>query len=272
MNELIKQRVRLEIDQHLAYVTLCRADKRNGLDLVMMEALIETAQRIKKDRQLRVVIVQGEGKAFCAGLDFASVTKTPVKMLQAFTKYGVKKTNLFQEMCQCWRELPIPVIAAVHGACFGGGIQLALAADFRFARTDSSWSVMEAKWGLVPDMTGMVTLRELVGIDVARELTYTGRIISGEKAHQLGLVSHLSDTPLEAAKTLAEEISQRSPDAVSAAKSLIRQSWNADESSVLNLESRLQFKLLRSKNHRRALAANKAKEAPQYQPRQHDYL
>lgn len=269
--ELIKDRVRLEIKGELAYVSLARADKRNGLDLVMMEALVEAARRIKKDRALRAVILQGEGPAFCAGLDFASVTKTPVKMFRAFTKYGIKKTNLYQEMCWCWRELPIPVLAVVQGQCFGGGLQLALAADFRFATPDSDWSVMEAKWGLIPDMTAMLTLREVVRMDVARELTYTGRIIKGDEAHTLGLVSHLAADPLAAALALAEEIITRSPDSVSAAKSLLNQSWHADENTTLNLESSFQFKLLRSKNQRRAMKANFAKQRAEFLPRQADY-
>jgi len=271
MTQLINNRVRIETRNNLAYVTLARPDKRNGLDFDMMTALVDAANIIKKDRTIRAVILQGEGKAFCAGLDFARVMTKPLKVLQAFTKYGVKKTNLFQEVCYCWRTLPVPVLAVVQGQCFGGGIQLALAADFRFTYADSEWSIMEAKWGLVPDMSGMVTLRELVPIDVARELTYTGRIISGAEAQRLGLASHVADNPLEAAETLAAEICTRSPDSVSAAKSLIRQSWSTTEANALDLESRLQFKLLRSKNNRKLLAANKKKETPTYVPRQSDY-
>lgn len=272
MNKLIKNRVRLETKNNLAYVTLARPEKRNGLDFDMMTGLIEAADLVKKDRSLRAVILQGEGKAFCAGLDFASVMTKPLKVLQAFTKYGIKKTNLFQEMCYCWRTLPVPVLAVVQGQCFGGGIQLALAADFRFTYANSEWSIMEAKWGLVPDMTGMVTLRELLPIDVVRELTYTGRIISGEEAKRLGLASHLADDPLAAAETLAAEICTRSPDSVAAAKSLIRQSWSTSDSTALDLESRIQFKLMRGKNHRKLLAANKKKTTPTYVPRQSDYL
>lgn len=271
MSETINERVTLELKGELAFVTLARAEKRNGLDFAMMEALVETAKRVRKNRALRAVILQGEGSAFCAGLDFGSVTKTPLKLLQAFTKYGVKKTNLYQQMCYCWRELPIPVLAVMQGQCFGGGLQLALACDFRFATPDSEWSVMEAKWGLIPDMTAMLTLRELVRMDVARELTYTGRIITGSEAHMLGLASHLADDPLAAALTLAEAICTRSPDSVSAAKSLLNQSWHADDATVLGLESSFQFKLLRSKNQRRAMKANFAKQRADFLPRQADY-
>lgn len=272
MDKLIKQRVRVASKDAIAYVTLERADKRNGLDFAMMEALVDAAKLLRRERSLRAVILQGDGKAFCAGLDFGSVTKDPLRMLRAFAKYGVKRTNLFQAMCQAWRELPIPVIAVVHGQCFGGGLQLALAADFRFATPDSDWSVMEAKWGLIPDMTGMITLRELLPIDWVRELTYTGRIIKGQEAHRLGLVSHLANAPLADARKLADEIAERSPDAVAAAKSLIRKSWQADESDVLEMESSLQFKLLRSKNQRRLMRANFAKKRAEFLPRQGDYL
>lgn len=267
----LHNRVTLDIQGEIAFVTLERADKRNGLDLAMMKALTEAAQQIRRNRQLRAVILQGAGPAFCAGLDFASVTKTPLKMFAAFTKFGVKKTNLFQEMCWCWRQLPVPVIACVQGQCFGGGLQLALACDFRFATADSQWSVMEAKWGLIPDMTAMASLRELVRIDVARELIYTARVIDGTEAYRLGLISHLSVDPKAAALTLAADIATRSPDATCAAKALINSSWHADETAALGRESALQFKLLRSKNQRRAMRANLKKQKAEFLPRQHDY-
>lgn len=268
----IKDRITLNINGQFAYVNLARPDKRNGLDLTTMEALVEAAKRIRSNRELRAVILQGEGKAFCAGLDFASVTKQPVKALRAATRYGVKKTNLFQEMCWCWRELPIPVLAVIQGQCFGGGLQLALAADFRFALPDSQWSVMEGKWGLIPDMTGMVTLRELVSIDVAKELTYTARVISGEEAGKLGLASHVTDNPLADAEALAAEIATRSPDAVNAAKSLLQATWqDADSTDVLRKETRMQIKMFRSKNQRRLMKANFAKKVVDFLPRQREY-
>lgn len=272
MAELIKDRVRLDREGDIAVVTLARPEKRNGLDLAMMEALVATAGRLGKDRTLRAVILKGEGSAFCAGLDFASVTReSPLKLLRSALKLG-KKTNLFQQMCWCWRELPVPVFAVIHGQCFGGGLQMALACDFRFTTPDSQWSVMEAKWGLIPDMSGMLTLRELVSIDVARELTYTGRVISGEQAQALGLASHVMAEPEAAARQLIGEILTRSPDSVSAAKALFDTTWhNSEPDAIFAHESSMQFKLLRSKNHKRSLQANFAKQHPDFLPRQRDH-
>jgi enoyl-CoA hydratase/carnithine racemase len=158
-----------------------------------------------------------------------------------------------------WRELPFPVIAAVHGNCFGGGIQLALGADIRFAAPDAKISVMESKWGLVPDMGGAALLRELVGIDVAKELCFTSRILSGTEAHSLKLVTHVADDPLVAAKTLAGEISTRSPDAVASAKFLLQHAWNSGESSTLAQERRRQRWLLGSRNQRISVERNMKK-------------
>ena len=269
--QLIRERVQLELHEHIAYVTLSRPEKYNGLDFAMMEALVEAAALIRANRDIRAVIMRAQGKAFCAGLDFGSVTKQPVKLLRSFTKYGVKKTNLFQEVCWCWRKLPVPVIAVLHGYCYGGGMQIALAADFRISTPDCEMSIMEIKWGLVPDMTGTVTLRELVPIDVAKELTMTGRLFDGREAKQLNLVTRLADDPMAEAEHLAGQLAARSPDAVSAAKVLFQDTWVATERAALATESRLQFGLLRSKNQRRALRANSENRTPEFQPREKDY-
>lgn len=271
MSTTFKNRVTLEKKDAIAYVTLSRADKFNGLDFDMMEGLIEASRAVRKDRDIRAVILQGEGKAFCAGLDFGTVMKQPLKVLKSFTKYGIKKTNLFQEVCWCWRELPVPVIAVLHGYCYGGGMQIALAADFRFATPDCEMSIMEIKWGLIPDMTGTVTLRELVPMDVAKELTMTGRLFNGEEAKTLNLVTRVADNPLEEAEKLAAAIKTRSPDGISAGKSLFQQTWNASEAQAFDIESKLQFKLMRGKNYRVALKAGQKKETPQFGPRERDY-
>lgn len=268
---LIHDRVKLEKKDGIAYVTLSRPDKYNGLDFPMMEGLVETARLIRKDRELRAVILQGDGKAFCAGLDFGTVMKQPVKLLRSFTKYGIKKTNLFQEVCWCWRGLPIPVIAVLHGYCYGGGMQIALAADFRITTPDCEMSIMEIKWGMIPDMTGTVTLRELVPMDVAKELTMTGRLFTGDEAKTMNLVTRVAANPLEEAEKLAQAIKTRSPDAISASKALFQQSWNVPEAQAFDVESKLQFKMLRSKNQRRAMQANMKKEAPTFGPRERDY-
>ena len=266
-----QDRVTLAIEGHIATVSLNRPDKYNGLDLEMMRGLVACAKTIKKIRDVRVVILRGEGKAFCAGLDFATVTKTPLKMLLAFTKFGVKKTNLFQQACWAWRELPVPVIAVLHGYCYGGGLQLALAADFRIATPDCELSVMESKWGLIPDMTGTVTLRELVPMDVAKELAMTGRRFDAVEAKALHLVTQVAEQPELAARALADAILARSPDAVSATKALFHSTRHAAEDQAFDRESSLQFKLLRGRNQGEAMAANLKKREPRFRPRQRDY-
>ena len=266
-----QDRVTLAIEGHIATVSLNRPDKYNGLDLEMMRGLVACAKTIKKNRDVRVVILRGEGKSFCAGLDFATVTKTPLKMLLAFTKFGVKKTNLFQQACWAWRELPVPVIAVLHGYCYGGGLQLALAADFRIATPDCELSVMESKWGLIPDMTGTVTLRELVPMDVAKELAMTGRRFDAVEAKALHLVTQVAEQPEQAARALADAILARSPDAVSATKALFHSTRHAAEDQAFDQESSLQFKLLRGRNQGEAMAANLKKREPRFRPRQRDY-
>ena len=266
-----QDRVTLAIEGHIATVSLNRPDKYNGLDLEMMRGLVACAKTIKKNRDVRVVILRGEGKAFCAGLDFATVTKTPLKMLLAFTKFGVKKTNLFQQACWAWRELPVPVIAVLHGYCYGGGLQLALAADFRIATPDCELSVMESKWGLIPDMTGTVPLRELVPMDVAKELAMTGRRFDAVEAKTLHLVTQVAEQPEQAARALADAILTRSPDAVSATKALFHSTRHAAEDQAFDRESSLQFKLLRGRNQGEAMAANLKKREPRFRPRQRDY-
>lgn len=266
-----ESRVTLSIENHIATVTLNRPDKYNGLDLETLTALVKTARALKKNRDVRVVILRGAGKAFCAGLDFGTVTKTPMKMLLAFTKFGVRKTNLFQKACWAWRQLPVPVIAELHGYCYGGGLQLALAADFRVAAPDCELSVMEIKWGLIPDMTGTVTLRELVPLDVAKELAMTGRRFDAREAKQLNLVTRVADDPRAESQALAHALLERSPDAISATKALFQRTWNQSEDLAFHEESRLQFKLLRGKNQGEAMAANFKKRAPDFRNRQRDY-
>ena len=266
MKQFGNGRVRLEIKDGLAWVRLSRPDKLNGLDWDMLQGLVGAARAIRRNAQVRAVILHGEGPAFSSGLDFGTFGKQPLRAVRAFLKYG-RDTNLFQQACWCWRELPLPVIAALHGRCYGGGFQIALAADFRIATPDCECSIMEIKWGLIPDMTGTVTLRELVPIDVAKQLTMTGRLFSGAEAKQMNLVTQVADDPLAAAETLAAELMTRSPDAVAAAKSLFHQTWFASVRRAFDVESGIQFRLLRGANQRIAMRANFAKKEPEYQPR-----
>lgn len=261
-------RVRVELREQVAYVTLIRADKHNALDWDMFCGIVAAARSLRADRDLRAVILQGEGASFCSGLDVPSFAKQPMKGLRIFLKYGIFTTNLAQEVAWCWRKLAIPVVAVIHGRCYGGGLQLALGADFRYAKPDAEMSVMEVKWGLVPDMSGSVTLRELLPIDRAKELTMTGRVFSATEALEMNLVTGVSEDPLAAAEKLVAQIKTRSPDAVVGAKSLFHRSWNAGVRKAFAVETRLQWHMFFSRNQRVAVKANQKKEPPQFGPRQ----
>ena len=264
---LFRNRVRLHCEDDIAYVSLARADKHNGIDRDMMVGLVEACRAIRKNRDLRAVILTGEGESFCAGLDFPAMTRKPVRLMLDFFKWGVRHTNLFQKVCWCWRELPIPVIAVIHGRCYGGGLQIALGADFRFTRPDCEFSVLEIKWGLVPDMTGTVTLRELMPIDQAKRLAMTGEIITGTRAAELNLVTDVCEDPMAAAEDLVAALRSRSPDAVSAGKRLLQKAWSASREQAFDLESREQFRLLRGGNQREAMRANFEKRPATFKPR-----
>jgi enoyl-CoA hydratase/carnithine racemase len=263
----MSERVRVELQGGLATVTLTRADKHNGMDVPMLDAVRGAAARLRKDPRVRTVILRGDGPSFCAGLDFKSVFGSAKAAVMGLKALWSPVRNKFQDWSMAWREVPAPVIACVHGNCFGAGIQLALGADVRIATPDAKLSVMESKWGLVPDMGGVALLRELIPLDLAKELAMTGRIISGAEAHALGLVSHLADDPVDAAHKLAAEIETRSPDAVAAAKFLTQEAWGRGESGVLAAERRWQRKLVGSRNQRIAVARNLEKKDLPFGPR-----
>jgi enoyl-CoA hydratase/carnithine racemase len=247
---------------------LNRPEKHNGVDWQMMLAWRDTARALKADRSLRAVILRGEGQSFCSGLDFGSFTNSPARIARGFVPWVPwGSTNLFQEVCRAWRDIPVPVIAVLHGRCYGAGVQLALAADFRFTTPECELSVMEAKWGLIPDMSGTITLRDLVGIDQAKLLTLTGRMIDGVEAGRIGLVTEVLDEPMAAAVSLAQEICTRSPDSVAVGKRLLQDNWHASERNALARERRVQWMLMIGGNFREALKANFAKRTPKFSPR-----
>ncbi|HQX87486.1 MAG TPA: enoyl-CoA hydratase-related protein, partial [Ornithinibacter sp.] len=167
------------VEGGVAQVRLNRPDKLNALTLDTLEDLVATARELSANRTLRGVVIAGEGDSFCAGLDFATVLKNPPRVARSFVPNPLRGTNLFQEACWAWRRVPVPVVAAVHGHCYGGGLQIALAADLRMTTADAQWSVLEAKWGLVPDMSGIQALSQQVRMDVAKRLTMTGEVVSG---------------------------------------------------------------------------------------------
>jgi enoyl-CoA hydratase/carnithine racemase len=260
----MSERVTVEVAGGVADVRLARPDKHNGLDRPMFEALVSTGRALAGDRSLRAVVLSGEGPSFCAGLDFASFMGARTAIDALLARDGTSPANLAQQAAWVWAELPVPVIAALHGHVLGGGLQIAAAADVRYATPDARLSVREIEWGLVPDMSGTQTLRHLLRLDVLKELTFTGRIVEGREAVELGLVTHLSETPREAAHALAEEIATRSPDAVRAAKRLLGAAVTASVADGLRLEETEQRALLGSRNQLEAVAAGMAKRPPRF--------
>ncbi|MDG1067790.1 MAG: crotonase/enoyl-CoA hydratase family protein [Sulfitobacter sp.] len=250
-------RVSVTYQDHIAHVRLTRADKMNAVDQEMITAVIAAGDEIAAS-DARVVVISGEGKAFCAGIDISGLSgmigKDPAELLMPRT-HGNGTTNQWQEFAMVWARMDIPVIAAVHGVCFGAGIQLALGADIRIAARDAQFAVMEMKWGIVPDMGGMVLLPKLVRSDVLRRLTYTAEPVGAEQAERWGLVTELADDPLAAAQQLAQVIAGKSPTAIRAAKRLIAVAETADEVAVLDAESREQVALIGKPHQMEVIAA-----------------
>jgi enoyl-CoA hydratase/carnithine racemase len=267
----MEDRIKVSMSDGVADVRLVRADKMNALDAAMFNALVETSQRLARETGLRAVVLSGEGRAFCAGLDmgrFAAMgdgesvgpTGGGERDLAARV-YG--KTNHAQQAVWGWRQLPVPVIAAVHGVAFGGGFQLALGADMRFLAPDARMSIMEMKWGLVPDMAGTPILPHLVRDDVLRDLTFTGRIFSAQEALGWGLATRICDDPRATALEAAHEIAAKNPQAMRAAKRMLNDLMG-DPGPALLAESLEQKKLLGQPNQREAVRANLEKRAPKF--------
>jgi enoyl-CoA hydratase/carnithine racemase len=265
----MNDRVTIDIKDGIADVRFARADKMNALDDAMFSGIIEAGLRLKEEKGVRVVVLSGEGKAFCAGLDTGNFARTaaagqetrPVGRLLPRT-HGI--ANNPQYAVWVWRELPVPVIAAVHGVAFGGGFQLTLGADIRIVAPDTKMSVMEIKWGLVPDMAGTVLLRNLVREDVLRELTYTGRIFTGEEALHMGLATRLSATPHADAMAMAREITLKNPDAIRAGKRLLNALPTASDAAALMAESVEQDSVIGKPNQIEAVMSQMQKRAPNY--------
>ncbi|WP_392543542.1 crotonase/enoyl-CoA hydratase family protein [Oryzobacter telluris] len=259
--------VSCEVEGGIAQVRLDRPDKLNALTLDTLEGLVATARHLARDRSLRGVVLGGAGDSFCAGLDFATVLANPPRVARSFVPNPFRGTNLFQEACWAWRRLPVPVVAAVHGHCYGGGLQIALAADLRMTTADAQWSVLEAKWGLIPDMSGVQALSQLVTIDVAKRLTMTGEVVSGSRAVELGLASEVHDEPFVAATRFLEEVATRSPDSVAATKRLFQRTWSSGDRRTFARERFEQARLLATRNTTIAREAAMKRVAPVFDPR-----
>lgn len=263
--------VEVEINDGVADVRLNRPDKYNALSPEMFSAIIAAGEQVAADSSVRAVVLSGNGKGFCAGLDFSSFQG----MGDGSRKGGdtnavLQKTddsrpdNHAQRPAYVWKQLAVPVIAAVHGVAYGGGLQVALGADIRLATPDARLSVMEIKWGLVPDMGLTQTVRDLVRLDVIKELTFTGRIVSGSEAAELGLVTRTCADPRAEALAMAREIAGKNPDAIRAGKRLLEESWHADPHTGLGLEASLQGSLIGSANQIEAVKANFENRAPKF--------
>lgn len=251
----------------IADVRLSRADKMNALDPAMFDALIAASERLGKDRSLRAVVLSGEGRGFCAGLDLNSFAAMKdrgggVRNLEARTN-GI--SNRFQYAVLCWRELDVAVIAAVHGVAFGGGFQLALGADVRLVGHDARMSIMEMKWGIIPDMGGTILMRRLARDDVIRELTYSGRVFSAQEALAYGFATRVCPDPHSEALALARDVAEKNPAAIRAAKRLLNNAASgANDAACLLAESREQARLIGTPNQTEAVMANLEKRAPRF--------
>jgi len=272
----MSDRVRVSIEKGVADVRLARPDKMNALDNDMFVALAETGRQLAADASVRAIVLSGEGRAFCAGLDFsnfaamgsgggASKSGEARPRVNLLASLDDTPANTAQTPAWIWQEVPQPVIAAVHGVAYGGGLQIALGADIRIVARDARMSVMEIKWGLVPDMSATQTLRHLVRLDVAKELTFTGRIVEGQEAVDLGLATRVSDHPLDDALELAATIASKSPSAIRASKRLLNETRHLNVADGLALEAQLQVGLIGKPNQVEAVRANLEKRPPLFE-------
>jgi len=257
--------VHISITDHIAQVTLNRPDKANAVNLAMFDALGAAGRELAENRAIRAVVLTGAGENFCAGIDVSLLSsEDPAIDAQALSPVDSSPANRFQLAAYTWRELPVPVICAIRGVAFGAGFQIAMGADLRYARPDSSLSIMEVKWGLIPDMAITTTLRDLLPLDRAKEMAWSGRVVGGQEASHLGLVTALHDDPQAAAMETARAICVKSPDAIRSVKRLLNTAWRLSDSEALALEAELQLGVLGRKNQLEAVMANMQKRSPEF--------
>jgi enoyl-CoA hydratase/carnithine racemase len=260
----MSDRVLIDVDQGVAHVRLNRPDKLNALDPQMFDAIAEAGASLAQRPGLRAVVLSGEGRSFCAGLDFAAFMAGGEQAQGKLIGERIGAANLAQRVSWTWRELPVPVIAAVRGHCFGGGLQIAMGADIRIASDDAEMSVMEVRWGIIPDMGFSRTLMGAIRPDILAELTWTGRRVKAEEAERIGLVTRRSEDPVAEALALARTIAGKSPDAIRAGKRLMREAGGIDTAAAFVLETDLQVSLLGSPNQMEAVMAGFSKRAPEF--------
>lgn len=261
----MNDRLNISMDGNVALVTLNRPEKYNALDMPMFEAFGEAADSLAREPKVRAVVLHGAGGNFCAGIDVAVLADPDVKIdATLLAPVAPSAANLFQRAAYAWRELPMPVICALHGITFGGGLQIALGADLRYAAVDTRFSIMETKWGLIPDMAISTTLRGIIRADQLKELAWSGRVFDATEALQLGIVTGVHDDPLAAAREVARDCAARSPEAIRGIKQLVNESWLLTEADSLALEAKLQLGVLGSPNQAEAVLANLEKRQPKF--------
>jgi enoyl-CoA hydratase/carnithine racemase len=256
----------ISVDARVATVTLNRPHKHNAIDLAMFSALGDAGEELKADRSVRAVVLTGSGENFCSGID-TSVFEQAGSAIDPSMMAPVASSpaNVFQRAAYVWRELETPVICAVNGVAFGGGLQIALGADLRFASPGARFSIMEIEWGLIPDLALSATLRDIVPLDRVKELAWSGRIVAAEEALELGLVTAIHDDPLLAATETARGIAARSPDAIRGIKRLCNRAWRLSDAEALALEAEIQSRILRSPNQLEAIMARLERREPRFQ-------
>ncbi|MEP4148696.1 MAG: crotonase/enoyl-CoA hydratase family protein [Halioglobus sp.] len=264
MSELVT----VEINDHVAHVRLNRPEKMNALSWHMFEAISSTGRELATNKDIRAVVLSGEGRGFCAGLDLENFASGDLNDNFFGPGRGGFWPNYYQSPAYVWKSMPVPVICALHGVAYGGGFQIAMGADIRIAHPDSKLSVMEIKWGLIPDMSASQTLRDLVRLDVAKELTFTGRVVKADEALSLGLVTRLEEEPVAAALSMAREIASRSPDAITYGKYLLDHGWHGNDIEGLRLEEALQGRILAKANQMEAVMSGMESRPGKFTERQ----
>lgn len=261
----MSERLQISIESHVGEVRLNRPEKHNALDMQMFDDLAAAAARLGGEPSVRAVVLAGTGENFCAGIDL-SIFSDPADAVDPASMAPQKGSlaNRFQRAAFAWREVPVPVICAIHGVAFGGGAQIALGADLRYAAPDAKMSIMEIRWGLIPDLAISVTASNLVREDILRELAYTGRVVGASEAMALGLVTAVHDDPLQAARDTARLIAGRSPDAIRAMKTLFNQRRDLDAGRSLSLEAKLQSGIIGQANQLEAVRANIDGREPEF--------
>lgn len=255
----------VSIDSHVADVALNRPHKHNALSLELFEALAEAGQEIAADARVRAVVLHGNGNNFCAGIDTSMFTDSFADdFIEMMQPRPGSPANFFQRPAYVWREVPVPVFCALEGVTFGAGLQIALGADVRFSAADARLSIMEVRWGLIPDLAISTTARHIVAADRLKELAFSGRIVSGEEAYGLGLVTALHTDPYAAAKLAALEVAARSPDAIRGIKQLFNEGLGLPHAEALALEARIQSGIMGRPNQKEAVRANLAKDKPEF--------